>query len=193
LVEAAIVWPRSRDSAAESAILDSIQPAETRAGRRWWQALGLSVQAPIEARLAESDMKPGQIRWVFDYPESKSRLCVRVERLAMPGRLLSGRSLHEWLHEELGEDPQVLRHRRLNVGPHSAEEFVTIGETPVGLRLRGLRKLCLDRAWECQKEKRIYRLSISQPRLDEEIALPEGFDVRCCQEIPVPKTQGTVV
>jgi hypothetical protein len=189
LIEASLIWPGRRDAAVESAVLASIEPASDRKGLRLWQAMGMSVTCPSRYDLRKFDPKVGRIQWDFSAMRTadkadKSAGVLRVERIALPDRLLNGRGVGDWLSDELGPGARTLNRKRRADLPHAPEEIVSASPAPIGARLRGFQEVRLDLAWMCPVESRVYHVQLSQRRLDDQIELPGGFQVACCRPVP---------
>jgi len=188
LTEATIVWPGGRSIELENRILASVKAAEPGAQLRLWQAMGLSVTCPARYDLREASLKVGRIQWDF-WPRAGNDKAaaaagqLRVERIAMPDYLLKGRAVREWLAEELPAGSRQLRQRLVGWAGHQVDELVSIGKAPLSARLGGMRLMRLDLAWRCPIEQRIYHVTFTQCRRDEQIVLPEDFAVRCCRPV----------
>jgi len=190
LTDVAIVWPGRRDVGLEKSLLDSVRPRVEDGEQLLWQAMGLSVHCPVGWDLRQSSRNVGRIQWDFHKMVANDKIdrragMVRVERIAMPDALLTGRSVRDWLVDELPAGFHALRQRTVPQGRHSADELVSAAKRGLAARLTGNQQMMLDMAWLCPVEGRIYHVQFSQTRQDEEIALPESWQVNCCKAAPV--------
>jgi hypothetical protein len=189
LIEASLIWPDRRDPAVESAVLASIEPASVRGDRRLWQAMGLSVTCPARYDLRKFDPKVGRVQWDFSAMRTQEKAdrsagVLRVERIAMPDRLLDGRSIRDWVADELPTGTRTLNQKRRADLPHAPEEIISVSPAPIGARLRGYQDVRFDLAWLCPVESRVYHVQLTQRRTDEQIELPQQFRVSCCRPVP---------
>jgi hypothetical protein len=198
LVEAALVWPDHRDPRLESRVLESIQAVDADGQERLWQAMGLSVTCPSNFDLHESSLKVGLIQWDFRMKPHKGRRDkpgpqLRIERIALPDYWLKGRSLQDWLAEQVPSSSRQLRQQVVPQGRHTACQVLSTGKAPLAGRLRGYRLLRLDVAWRCPIEERVYHVCLSEPRKDEELAFLEHWEVRCCRAPATAEARRVVV
>ncbi len=184
IAEVTLVWPDRRDLVLEARILGSICPLDCEAGGQLWQAMGMSVTCPPIFDLRDADLKVGRIRWDFT-TASKRGPQLSIQRIAMPEYVLKSGPLRDWARRELPRGSRELRHTTVPQNQHRAEQFISISKGPITGLLQKRRMLHLDLAWRCEIEQRIYSVRYSeQSRDEEEIALPQGWNVRCCHQRP---------
>jgi len=190
IVEVTVVWSSKRDVGLENRILQSVRTPDVQDRSKLWEAMGMSVVCPREFDLRETDLKVGRIRWDFRAIDAKGKAIktgpeIRVERIALPDHWLGGKALREWVGEQLPGRYAQLRGRAVPVNRHPAEELVSVGKGPLSGRLRGRREMRMDLIWRCPMEQRVYHVELTEQRRDEEISLPERFEVRCCRPVPL--------
>jgi hypothetical protein len=195
IVEVTLVWPERRDPGLENRILQSVETTDGQGeGPKLFQAMGMSVICPVEFDLRETNLKVGQIQWDFRAVSARRKVvkkgsALRVERIALPDYWLEGKALREWVIEQLPGGHRQLRERLVPVNHHGADELVSVGKTPLSGRFRGRREMRLDLVWRCPIEERIYHIELTEQRRDEEISLPERFEVHCCRPVPLVKAR----
>jgi hypothetical protein len=184
LIEATIVWPDRRDVAAERAILRSIGP-QTDSESRFWQAMGITLEAPADYVLFEAVTTVGRITWRFrQRGKDRRRGVFTVERIAMPEYWLES-SIEKWLTKELPRDYSPTASQRAEYAGHSATVLDSRGKLPGLLPLvKKATEVRRDFAWLCPVEERVYRLAFVETTREPFVQLPEGFAVQCCREEP---------
>lgn len=179
LVQAVMIWPQRRDHDLERTVLTSVAPLREGANRLW-QAVGLKVEVPAEFELARASGRVGHISWEFR-KAGRGKMGVSVERIAMPGAWLKD-PIREWLAGQVPKGFKAIRDAEVACGGHRGVEIHSRrGPLPTGALGRRVHRL--DRAWQCDRERRVYRVSC-WGRSAGEIDLPPGLKVHCCLSIP---------
>ncbi len=185
LVEATVVWPESRDNEIEARILASVRPQEAQpGGRLLWQAMGLSMSLGQEFLLQQHSAKVGHIRWEFAVGKKKALRELFVERIALPEFWLD-KPMREWLEKELPSEYEPLRREMVTIGRHRAERLISSAKAGRLAFLRSVRQCRLDLGWLCPTESRVYHVTYRLISPDQDIALPETFELTCCRPFPV--------
>ncbi len=187
LVEATIVWPAGRNGQIENEILAGMDTAPPETAVKHFEAMGISMDIPAAYELTDSTASVGHIKWQFTEAGRREQ-SVTVERIAMPEFWLTG-SIGDWQESDVTEKTQVIERKVVNCNGHNGQQILTSEKIGPIASLRGLKAIKLDRAWLCEKESRVYRLTISAKSATEEISLPESLAIRCCK--PVPKVKLT--
>lgn len=182
LVEVTMVWPDWRDLDLEEILLDSVRPVDEDGPIRSWEAMGLEVDVPARFDVHKHEAYAGQVRWELLTDAKRSPELV-IERMAMPEYWLD-EALRDWLRTLLPPKSRLVRQDPVTVGPHRGEELISIARAGTLDALRGMARVRLDQAWHCDEENRIYHVSYCEQSRGEEIALPEGLEVRCCRPAP---------
>ncbi|MFW6133138.1 MAG: hypothetical protein ACOC8F_04520 [Planctomycetota bacterium] len=201
LVEVVLVWPTGRtgqarrrargrtasglgacDEAVQRRILQSVQAEPPDAETRLWQAMGVSLGLGRDWDLKVSRGDVGRIRWEFARADKRGEQLV-VERLAMPEYWLGG-ALRDWLRQQREEDYRLIREGMVAVGGHRACEVLSAAKVTPIRSLRGYKRVRRERAWQCPREDRVYHVTITHVRRDEELEFPENLNVRCCRDVP---------
>lgn len=177
LVEAAIIWPESRDIPLEKRVLSSIRPLPHTGPTQRWQAMGIDAQVPWEYDLQYSKSAVGKVTWGFKAGKKGPELL--IERLALPGNWLT-EGLEQWLESTVESGFKRISRQERSFNGHEASCQISQGWTHPINRLRGRRLLRQDLAWRCGVEDRVYRLSFMQVTPEQEPALPSALAIRCC-------------
>ncbi len=176
LVQVVLFWQDRRDHDLERSVLTSIRPL-SEDGARIWQAAGLKVQVPEPFELASASTRVGCVAWEFA-SKGRGEPGLSVARLAMPEHWLKG-PLREWLGQELPKGFKALRDIRVSQGPHAADEVRSHGGSVLG-KIVGRGTYRVDRAWLCETEQRVYRMSYWQ-KARGEVQFPADLTVHCCR------------
>ncbi|MFW6061409.1 MAG: hypothetical protein ACOC93_01245 [Planctomycetota bacterium] len=187
LAEVTVRWPIERDprdAEAERQILASIQPEPPSRPRQRWRALGLDLELRREFELTSADTSAGRIALTFQ-DEQKHPVTLTVARLSMVEYWLNA-PLEQWLQRQLPRKPKhrVRDQKRRRMKGHQAEALYTRAKIDVFRYAAGYRNLRLDVAWQCEKERRLYHVTVEQRVRGKEIDLPESLSVTCCQDPP---------
>ncbi|MFW6066181.1 MAG: hypothetical protein ACOC9S_05120 [Planctomycetota bacterium] len=187
-VEAAVVWPESRDKALEREILAGIAPCEQDGEQRLWQAMGLSVRIDTNYDLRRHSARVGRIIWDFA-ADAKRGPFLTVRRLALPEHWLKV-DLTDWLPSQVpGTYRETMRAAR-TVNGHRGAEVASFHRGGPAARLRRRKQLRLDVAWMCDFERRVYHLTYTEQSRNERPELPGRLDIRCCKPVHVPAPRG---
>jgi len=188
LVEATVVWPEPRDDQVEARILASVGPQEAKSGCLLWQAMGISLRLGQEFRLQQHSAKVGRIRWEFTAGRKKALRELFVERIALPEFWLD-KPMREWLEKELPSEYEPLRQEMVTIGRHRAERLISSAKAGKLAFLRGVRQYRLDLGWLCPTESRVYHVTYRVTSPDQDIALPDTFELTCCRPLPVVRPE----
>lgn len=184
IVEVAIIWPEEMDSDTQNAILDEISPVEVdEEGRQSIRAFGLSVRVPKPFRLRSVTPNAGCISMKFSTEEKKGPE-LTLERIALPSQIKT-QTVRDWLILNMPEGFDRIRDDLISHGTHRKESVTSRGKCSMLSTWRGIYGRCLDVAWICPIEERLYHIRLQQTTAEEAIHLPDGLDVDCCKPVPV--------
>ncbi len=177
LVEIVVVWPGKRDRSLENRILQGIRPAESESGLKLWKAMGMRVRLSEQYDIIEFKAEAGRVEWIFG-KERKRGPRVAIERIAMPKYWLRG-TLDKWLMSQSGEWKIMSRSKEVINGHEAAvQKAQTRGLLVDSLVLK--RKVKVEKAWLCEKEQRVYKVSCGATQRSLDIDVPEDVMVYCC-------------
>lgn len=179
LVEFLIVWPGQRDAAQECKLLESVRPVTTGADETWWEAMGLRAVITKEYALEGFGARVGLVEWRFRERGGGELL---LQRLALPNYWLR-ETLGAWLRGKIMIEADVTGVKDTIWNGHAAVEVTSRSRTSRLKRMLGLRKQCVDVAWCCPQENRVYRLHCGVRPRAERAVLPTGLRVACCRPV----------
>jgi len=187
LVDATLVWPKSRNTALENAVLASITALDSDAGTKLWQAMGLSLSLSSEYDLVQSNSKVGRVAW--DFATAKKRgPRLTVERLALPEYWLKV-PLRDWLIQQMPVSHKLIRQDVTTMNGHRGESLLSRGRISPAASLIRLAQARLAVAWLCPIESRVYHVIASAVTRQPDISLPQDLTVRCCRPAPAVVTR----
>jgi len=185
LIEAVIVWPKTRHREIERHILESVALSPEGGKTAYWRALGLEVDVPGDFRLTDNNAKVGRVAWTFLGPNEKWPEQLVVERMAMADQWMT-KPLDEWLLSELPPRSRVVSERKLLFNRHEGRELLSETKTGTLRTLLGWRRVRMDVAWRCDRDGRLYHVSYSETvKKGQPVELPPPLRVVCCQSVPV--------
>lgn len=186
MVEVTILWPdeprraRPRDRHIEKQILAGLEPLPDDAPLRTWRALGLDVRTPRTFGLNDWRAQAGLVRFEFEPPRGQTPE-IAAERYALPETIAG--DLEGWLKAQQPRRARIRSVRPRSFNTHPAWEVVS-AEPHIAPLLRNLIAPWMQRdvAWLCPNSQKLYRLSLLARQRSEDIPLPDGLALCCCDE-----------
>ena len=179
-VETTVIWPKDRDQALENSILASVACGDGPSEVRLCQAMGIKMWIPREYELRDFQADVGYVQWKFS-TDKKRKKEINVERIAVPrGRLEN--SLDDWLSAKLDPGSQIIGSAQVGCNSHHGVHLTSIAKAPIMDRIWGLRRLQLDQAWLCDRERRLYHVACRKIGRGHEATVPESLKIECCQQ-----------
>jgi len=182
LVEAMIVWPARRDSDLEQTILESVRPIDLTGPHRPWKAMGMWLDMPSEYDMKSSSSTLGKVSWDFT-ANSPTVQNISVERIALPGSWLD-KPLRDWLTEQIPKNSQIARQDMISFNNHRCERIISRPRKGPFTWLGTSKSARLDVAWLCEKQSRVYRVTMNHRWTGEEPLLPPNVRIHCCWQSP---------
>jgi hypothetical protein len=181
LVEITLAWPEKRDTNLEAAVLEAIRPGDLTGSTRHWRAMGMDITVPRDYELVTHTSKIGKAHWIFEQG-GRGGATLTFDRYAMTETWLRAQ-VRDWAEHEISSGRVVSRTTK-QINGHNADLLLSRGWHGTLAALRGIRMLRLDLAWKCPTDTRLYHLILRRPERGENLDLPEGLAVRCCQPVP---------
>lgn len=185
LAEVTMLWPGKRDKAVEQSILGAMSAQDTCAATQRWRASGIDATVGSEWDLVTCTSKVGRVSWEFR-PRKKMGhprgSVLTIERIAAPAYWLD-EPLAEWLEGLLPERSRTINRGPMQFNSHPGERLTSSTRLAIFSSLRGIRRLRLDIGWQCPTEDRVYHVSYARPSREDDLTLPEHFEVRCCEPV----------
>ena len=180
-----MLWPNGRDKALERSILSAMSVQDPAAASQTWRASGIDATVGSDWDLVTCTSKVGRVSWEFR-PRRKTGhprgAVLTVERIAAPAYWLD-EPLQDWLAGLLPERSKTINRGPTQINSHPGERLTSSTRLAMFSSLRGMRRLRLDIGWQCPTEDRVYHVSYAQPFREDDLALPEHFEIRCCQPV----------
>ncbi len=178
LLEAVFLWPDSRDTGSEAAILDSFRySGDDPSGYQHWRAFGMDMHPPAGLELLQADIMPASADMCFGRPRSEDR--VRFRRLGMVSNWLN-KPLERWLRLQLPGRAHTVKHSRWSVRDHMLETLR--GVYVPNFKLRRKRAYQLT-GWQCPRDKRIYLVETIAGRSTELAEQEPQRLLSCCESL----------
>jgi len=185
LAEVTMLWPSGRDKALERSILSAISVQDPAAAAQTWRASGIDATVGSDWDLVTCTSKVGRVSWEFRPRKKTGRprgAVLTVERIAAPAYWLD-EPLGDWLVGLLPERSRTINRGPTRINSHPGERLTSSTRLAMFSSLRGMRRLRLDVGWRCPTEDRVYHVSYAQPFREDDLTLPEHFEIRCCQPV----------
>jgi hypothetical protein len=181
LVELVMLWPERRDPALEAAILASFGEEPVVGGHRRWQAFGLTCWPDARLQLDTCDVKPAHIRLVYVEHERSLRT-LQVERLGLVGHWLAV-PVADWLRHRLPHGATAPAEETFS---RSGHDIATLAAAIPGKLPFTAAWACLDAAWICPRDGRLYSVASLVPAAESRDLSPRDLAGRllaCCDSI----------
>jgi hypothetical protein len=178
LVELVFLWPGSRDTRCEAAVLDSCRYAGAdQKGVQHWLAFGMDMQPPAAMGCIEAAIAPASADMLFARPRSDER--IRFRRLGMVSCWLD-KPLERWLRLQVHQRAHKLVHSRGTVNNHMLETLQGIYVPKFILQRKRSYRLT---AWQCPEDDRIYLVEGTAHTATENAEWKAYRMLSCCDQL----------